>query len=96
MFAQLMDQVKNNAGIDVVNDMVYKALGAVLKINNDSTKNNTERVNVPHLKALPESALVNQRSTEVDHCSVVTTGVVDNRSKHKRAIPRGSPSKYKK
>ena len=82
--------------MDVVNDMMYKALGAVLEINNNGTKNNTERVDEPPAIALPESALVNRMLTEADHCSVVTTGVVDNRSEHKRAIPRGSPSKYKK
>ena len=65
-------------------------------MNNDGTDNNAEGVNVPPALALPESALVIKRSTGVDLGVVVTTGVVDNRKEHKRAIPRGSPSKYKK
>ena len=54
LFAQMTDQIKNKAGLDVVNEMMYKALGVLFKLNNESKNDNKEGVDIPPQSALPE------------------------------------------
>ena len=57
LFAQLMDQVKNKAGVDVVNNMMYKALGILFKLNNENKNDNKEGADIPPQSAPPSSTV---------------------------------------
>ena len=76
--------------------MIYKTIGCLLKLNNESTKNETEQADAPEYAATTDAPSVVNRSKEVHRGVIVTTGAVDNRKEHKRADPRGSPSKCNK
>ena len=80
----------------MVNDMLYKTLGCLFKMNNKIKKDKTEGEEAPGYAAIPESSSVVNSSTAVELCVVVTTRAVDNKKEHKHAAPRGSPSKFRK
>ena len=86
--------------------MMHKIIEGLLKQHKNSKNNEKEQANDSQevlLQANAQEALTTDESLSVVNISpefhpgiIVTTGAVDDQKEHKRAAPRGSPSKYKK
>ena len=92
----MTELAKDYTGIEFASKMIHETIGGLLKLNNDNKKNENKQVDPPEELDRGESSSIVNLSTEIHLGTIITTGAVDNRKETKRAVPRGSPSKYKK
>ena len=102
----MTDLAKDKGDIEFANEMMHKIIEGLLKQHKNSKNNEKEQANdsqevlsqanAPEALARDESLSVVNISPEFHLGVIVTTEAVDDRKEHKRAAPRGSPSKYEK